>query len=194
MAKRKHGKRHRRVGASKLNAGSPVVKLLAVGAGFLLEKYVDVNGMILRALPAKQTITPTSNTTGVNPMYETALTVGEIGLGGYLLLSKKKASVPKVIIGGVLAGMGVHNALKKAGVINGYQSVPVIGRRKMAGYKSVPVIGNTPAQLASVPGQLQGYKVNGYTSQGSGVLGNVRDNEASETGSGLAYAHSGYMN
>jgi hypothetical protein len=115
----------------------------------------------------------------------------EIGLGGLLLLSKKK-SMPMTIAGGILAGAGLKLALKKTGIISGYQSVPVIGanRHRMAGYQSVPVLGNTgmPPQLAGkLPGQLQGFRVNGYGSQGSGVM-----NGAGQ-GSGLMKESTGYM-
>lgn len=173
MAKKRKGAK-RRVGAASLNPGSPIVKLAAIAAGYFLTAD-PVNTAIDKANTKAATATEPAGTR----VGETVVMGGELGLGALLLLSKSKnktTGLIKTAAGGVLAGAGLKRALKKFGVIKGYQSVPVIGSRRMAGYQSVPVIGGVPGQLQGVPPQLNGYRsagsgVNGYTSQGSGVLG-----------------------
>ncbi len=125
---------------------------------------------------------------------------------GYLLADTINGQIDKIlpappaggtsslptIAGGVLAGAGLKRALKKFGVITGYQAVPVIGKR-MAGYQAVPVIGRVPSQLSGTPSQLEGFRVNGYTPTGSGskVMGSVDCNSGSGINNG--YPGSGYM-
>jgi len=200
--KKSHSKRRRsrRVGAMSLGGKDTGIKLLAVGAGFLLGS--TVNGMIDKMLPktTDPTPVPTKNA-------QTMAMVGEIGIGGLLLLRKQAGSTGMLmkVAGGVLAGAGIKRALGVLGVLNGiggYQSVPVIGRgsHRMAGYQSVPVIGaNTPAQLSGrIPAQLNGYRpagsgVGGYTSQGSGVMGGIGSCDGG-SGSGITTnSGSGYM-
>lgn len=182
MAKGKKRKstRRRRMGAAVgLNPKSPVMKIAAAAAGYLLAD--TINGAVDKVIP-KKTGTTTDPSTGTtttqqNPIVsDKILGVVQVGLGA-LLLMKGKPSLIKTAAGGLLAGSGAKRALKSFGVISGYQSVPVIGRRRIAGYQSVPVIGGrTPAQLQGVPAQLQGvqddypggFRVNGYVSQGSG--------------------------
>jgi hypothetical protein len=137
----------------------------------------------------------------------TVLPFAEIGLGGLLLL-KGKPSLLKTAAGGILAGAGIKAALKKFGVISGYQSVPVIGGKRIRGYQSVPVIGAydqaspSVAQLAgqnepgaNTPAALKGYGVNGlvpgYQPNGSGVMGSLYAN--ADNGSGLSHNYSGMM-
>ncbi len=165
MARRKHHKRrHRRVGAMGLGKGGNGMKLLAVAGGFFLGD--TINAQIDKFLP-KTTETGTT----VQTPNQTIGIVGEIGLGG-LLLMRKRSNMIMTIGGGVLAGAGLKRLAKKMGILSGYQNVPVIGRHRMTGYQSVPVIGGRPAQLQGTrtPSQLQGFKVNGYASQGSGAL------------------------
>lgn len=187
--KRKGSKRRRRVGALSLNKKGTGMKLLALGAGYLLADMV--NTQIDKVLPGNRDAT--TNIKTIDPSMITLASVGQIGLGGLLLMSKKE-SMLKTLAGGVLAGSGLKRALKTMGVIKGYQSVPVIGkpRPRMSGYQSVPVIGNTvvPPQLSGkTPAQLQGYRVNGYTSAGSGVMGGY-----DAQGSGITTGSvSGYM-
>lgn len=165
MGRKKSKRRHRRVGAmcfgGKKDAG---LKLLAVAGGFLLGD--TINTQIDKILPKTK-----NATTNVDEPNQTIGIVGEIGLGGLLLMRKKK-SMPVALAGGLLAGAGLKRAAKKMGLLTGYQNVPVIGRHKMAGYQSVPVIGgNTPPQLSGrTPAQLQGFRVNGYIPTGSGVM------------------------
>lgn len=197
MAKKKSKKskggkgRRRRVGA--LNLNSPVFKLLAVGGGFFMGD--TINAQVDKIIPIKPTDPAVPGSPDKN---NTLKTVGTIGLGGLLLMNKKGSPTVKgvtTVAGGLLAGAGLRRALKQMGVIKGYQSVPVIGRHRMAGYQSVPVIGanGAPAQLQGMggaPAQLQGYRVNGYGSQGSGVMGSVIS--ANANGSGLSNSGSGY--
>lgn len=194
MAKKrkKHSRRRRRVGAFGLGGSDTGVKLLAVGAGFLLGN--TINGMIDKVLPKTTDTVPVVTKSG-----ETIAMVGQVGLGGLLLLRKQSGTTGMVMkaAGGLLAGAGVKRALKVLGVVSGYQSVPVIGRYKMAGYQSVPAIGKTPAQLAGkTPPQLSGYRpagsgVGGYVPAGSGVLGGMGN---CDNGSGISTSTgSGYM-
>lgn len=193
---KKSGKRRRRVGGiGGLNLNSPAIKLLGVAAGYFLTADL-VNNTIDRAVmkPVTTTTTTTNETTGqVSGTTNTLVTVGEVGLGGLLLL-RKKQNLLTFAAGSIAAGAGVKRGLKKFGVIKGYQSVPVIGKHRMAGYQSVPVIGVTPSQLAGAPGQLQGYTVSGgldygYASQGSGVMGSTINPNANGSGimSGTGY-------
>lgn len=179
MAHKKRKRRHRRVGAMSFGGKKDTgLKLLAVAGGFLLGD--TINTQIDKFLPKT-----TDTATGTQVPNQTIGIVGEIGLGGLLLMRKKK-SMPLTVVGGVLAGAGLKRAMKKMGVLKGYQNVPVIGRHRMSGYQSVPVIGNTvvPPQLAGrMPAQLQGYGVNGYVSQGSGVMAGC-DGGSGITGSG----------
>jgi hypothetical protein len=175
------------------------LKLAALAGGFFLGK--SINGMIdslaVKMSPATGTTAVTSNITGSN-IPTVAATVGEVGVGGLLLMMKKRPGTTGMILkvaGGVLAGAGLRRAIGQMGFMNGYQSVPVIGRHRMAGYQSVPVIGQRtiPAQLAggNTPAQLQGFRVNGYTPTGSGVMGKIG---AIEGGSGITNSSGGgYM-
>lgn len=193
MAKRKRHSTHsrrrrsrRRVGASglSLGKGGTGMKLLSIAAGYFMAE--TINAQVDKVVPKT-----TDPTTLVQTPNQNIAIIGEVGLGGLLLMKKVGSGTASTVLkfgGGVLLGAGLKRALKKFGVIKGYQSVPVIGRPKMAGYQSVPVIGKTsvPPQLAGRPAQLQGYRVNGYTPHGSGVM--------SGTGSGLAVnSGSGYM-
>lgn len=174
MAKRKktHKARRRSVGGMSLNPKSTVVKLVSVAAGYFLAD--TINGQIDKVIvPAPVTAT----STGFSLDKNTLVMAGQVGIGSYLLLKKGKASLLTVIPGGLLAGAGLKRALKKFGIVSGYQSVPIIGRRhRMAGYQSVPVIGGMPGQLSGTPLQLQGFRVNGYRptgSKGVGVMGSM---------------------
>jgi hypothetical protein len=198
MAKKrkKHSRRrHRRVGAFNLGGKGVGVGLIAVGAGFLLGN--TVNGAIDKLLPKTTDPTPVPTKAG-----QTIAMVGQLGVGGLLLMSKKSGTTGMVMkgVGGLLAGAGLKRSLKVLGVISGYQSVPVIGRHRMAGYQSVPALGaTTPAQLAGkTPPQLAGYRpagsgVGGYVPAGSGVMGSI--GSCDDNGSGLTTdCGSGYMN
>lgn len=199
MARRKkHHKPHRRrrVGGLNLGGKGAAMKLLAVGAGFLLGN--TINGAIDRLLPktADPVPVPTKNA-------QMMAAVGEVGIGGLLLLYKKSGNTGMIMsgAGGVLAGAGLKRALKVMGIMSGFQSVPVIGRHRMAGYQSTPVIGgNVPSQLSGrTPPQLSGYRpagsgVGSYVNQGSGVMGSIGSCDDG-SGSGItSYAGSGYMN
>lgn len=199
--KKSGGKKRRRVGGLNLKSGTGL-KLLAVAGGFLAGKQVNsaVDGLV-NMIKKDAAVTKVTNADGtVTSKRNMVVTVGQVGLGG-LLLMRAKGTIPAVA-GGVLAGAAIKAALSGMGVIGGYQNVPVIGRRRLAGYQNVPVIGGAPSQLSGLPGQLQGFRVNGglgyngYGSQGSGVMGTTMNpGLAAQNGSGLTSSTgSGYMN
>jgi hypothetical protein len=174
MAKKKRTYRRKKMGA--FNPNGLIVKAAAVAAGYFLGD--TINAQVDKILPASMTAATATGMTSYLPA------AAEVGIGGLLLLSKKKPSIIKTAIGGVLAGAGLRRGLKKAGVVTGYQSVEVIG-----GYNQVPVMGNVPPQLSGVPPQLSGYmtsRVNGFKT--SRVVGGC------DNGSGLMSSGSGYMN
>lgn len=192
--RRKHVTHHRRrshrrhVGALGLKGKDSALKLAALAGGFFLGKAINgqIDKIFVKISPATGTTASTSNIPG-SKIPSVAATVGEIGIGGLLLIRKKSPGMLGMVLqvtGGILAGAGLRRAIGSMGMMNGYQSVPVIGRHRMAGYQSVPVIGrsNMPAQLAGQPAQLQGFRVNGYTPTGSGVMGKIG---AVDGGSGI---------
>jgi len=193
MAKAKKRK-SRKVGALSFAPGGMLVKVAAIAAGYLI--LADPINKELDKLFKKSPDTPPAppaTTAGFMDNID-IVGVGEAGIGA-LLLFMGRPSMLKTIAGGVLLGAGVKKLTDKSAV-GGYQSVPVIGsRRRVAGYQSVPVIGNTPAQLAGTPAQLQGYRVNGYKPNGSGVMGRVGSSEIRDTaGGGIAVgSNAGYM-
>lgn len=189
---KKHRRRHsRRVGALNLKSKDTGLKLLAVAGGFFMGDAINggIDSLVTKVTGGTATTTTTPATTSTSPV----TAIAEIGIGGLLLMRKKSGGMNTVLKlgGGVLAGAGIKRLMKQMGVIKGYQSVPVIGRHRMTGYQSVPVIGGIPPQLAGkMPAQLQGYRVNGYTAAGSGVMGAID----SGSGSGITtHSGSGYM-
>lgn len=163
--KRKSHKHRRRMGAIGGGKSSNLIKLGSIAAGYLMAD--TINEQVDKVLPKTK-----NATTNVEEPNQWVGVGAELGIGGLLLMRKKgKYKQFTDIGGGILAGAGLKRALKKAGVISGYQAVPVIGKHRLAGYQKVPVIGGRPAQLQGTPAQLQGFRVNGYTSQGSGVMG-----------------------
>lgn len=193
-----HRRRVRGVGAFGLKGKDTGLKIAALAGGFFLGKTINgaVDSLFAKIAPETGTTVNTSNITG-SKIPTVVATVGEVGVGGLLLLRKKSGGVNTAlkVAGGILAGAGLRRAIGQMGFMNGYQSVPVIGRHRMAGYQSVPVIGQRtiPAQLAggTTPAQLQGFRVNGYTSAGSGVMGKIG---AIEGGSGITNTGGGgYM-
>lgn len=204
MAKKHHkkkGKHRRRVGAAHLNASSPLVMIGSVAAGYFADQFIGINALIDGMLPGTITTAavPASGSTPAIPATVTptktmnnVVMAGQIGLGGYLLLSKKKSMV-KTIAGGVAVGLGARRLLKEMKVITGYQDIPVLGSRGVRGYQDTPVIGNSgfPNALSGgYPNALSGYRVNGgmgaYTPNGSGmrVMGSTGGTPAYSGGSG----------
>lgn len=175
--KRHHHSRRRRVGAMSLNASSPLVKLGSIALGYLVGDVV--NTPLDKIIPEKM-----ATATGVKKYIPAAV---EGGLG-ILLMKAKRGNVLLTAGGGFLVGAAIKRALKAAGTISGYQSVPVIGRNpRFAGYQSTPVIGGVPPQLSGVPPQLSGYRVNGvgaYSPNGSGAVMGAVDTVQRNTGSG----------
>ncbi len=161
MAKRKrsHHKRHaRRVGAASLNPNNPLIMLAAVGVGYMAGD--QIYSAIDKAIPTT-TVPATATTPAVvkNVVSDTVLGGGFVGVGAILMLKGKKTLV-KTAAGGIMAGAGLKWILKDQGVISGFQSVPVIGRR-MGGYASVPIVGKIPSAL------------NGYTSSRMPAMGSI---------------------
>jgi len=202
--RKKHTKRRRsrRVGALGIGKGDTGLKLLAIAGGFFLGNTINtqIDKMLPKADPPPGSTTPS---TIPSKTAQTAAMVGEMGLGGLLMLRKRSPMMLKVA-GGVLAGAGIKRAFNVMGVmtgIGGYQNVPVVGSHRMAGYQNVPVIGanQIPAQLAGArtPPQLSGYRpagsgVGGYLSQGTGVMGSIGN---CDKGTGItSTSSSGYMN
>ena len=185
-----HRKGHRRVGALNLNPGSPLIRGLSVAAGYLLAD--SINQGIDNVFPKPAAGTSADDIAKKIATNDTIAMVGEVGLGALLLLRKKKSLIT-TLGGGLLAGAGLKRALKKAKIVSGYQSVPVIGRRggRVRGYQSVPVVGGIPPMLSGIPPMLSGYTpagsgVGGYTPAGSGVgyMGMMSDNRSYSNGSG----------
>lgn len=176
---RRRGSQRRHVGAFGLKGKDTGLKLAALAGGFFLGDTINgqIDAIVSKILPAPATPTTTTTATTTSSTGSTIAMVAQLGLGGMLLMRKQGGGMGTALKvgGGLLAGAGIKRALKTMGVIKGYQSVPVIGRHRMAGYQSVPVIGRTytPPQLAGRPAQLQGYRVNGYTPAGSGVMGST---------------------
>lgn len=199
MAKHKHKgkKRRRHVGALSMNASSPLVMGLAVAGGFFADQFVGINNMIDGFLPGT-VVTPATATAGAintaTPTMNNVAMAGEIGLGGYLMLSKGKSMV-KTVAGGFLVGLGARRLAKELKIISGFQDVPVIGRRHMRGFQDVPVIGGLPNALSGgMPNALSG----GYASKnglgsyipigsGSRVMGSVDGGGSGYTRNGSCY-------
>src|SRR5262245_13914913 len=109
MAKKKrHHRKRRSVGALSLSKKGAGIKLLALAGGYLLAD--KLNEQIDKYLPK------TKNEAGADVPNTTIGMVGQIGLGGLLLMSKKESMI-KTVAGGILAGSGLKRALKTAGVI-----------------------------------------------------------------------------
>lgn len=167
--KKKHTRRHKRVGAMALTANSPLVQYGSIIGGFLLAD--QINSMLDK-------VTGTMDAKIVGGL--------EAGLGAALsfnLLKMKKKSVIATAGGGILLGAGAKRLGKALGLINGFQDVPVVGtRRRMNGYRSVPVIGGYNSARIPVPtggGALNGYAVPAPAGRVMGSIG------TSGSGSGL---------
>lgn len=177
MAKPKRRKKskstsRRRVGAMALNAQSPMVQIGAAAIGFIFGD--KINAAI-------------DNVTGT--MDAKLVGAGEAGIGAALMFMKlgKKKTILEVGAGGVLAGAGAKRLLKAFGIINGFEAVPVIGRRMLQnssvnGYGAVPVVAgyNVPQRMNGV---FNGYNVPPLKQT---VMGNV--------GSGVGMDGSELMN
>ena len=170
--KRRHVKRRRtrrRVGAMGLKKKDTGAVVLGLAAGLFIGN--TINDQIDKMLPKDTSGVITDQTTNF-------ATIGELGLGGLLVFMKSRGKAAPIIkgVGGVMLGAGIIRAIKKLGILSGYQAVPVVGRRRMAGYQSTPVIGRkmVPPQLSGrTPAQLQGFRVNGYLPTGSSVMGAI---------------------
>src|SRR5436305_14427015 len=134
MSKKRHRtqrrhRRSRRVGAINLKSKDTGLKLLSVVGGFFLG--TTINGAIdagYTKFTKPATTTTTTAPTAVS-IPNTPIAIGELGIGGLLLMRKKTGTINTILKvgGGVLAGAGVRRLLTSMGVLSGYQSVPVIG-------------------------------------------------------------------
>lgn len=147
-SKKSHGgrRRRRRMGAvsTMLNPSSTLVKVGVPVLGYLLGD--TINGAIDKVNNGK---------------LDNKIVAGAQGIGGALLVFKKRPGLVTTIIGGLLLGSGVKRGLKEFGVITGFRTVPVID-----GFRKVPVIGNyTP-----------NANMNGYTpGKGQAIVGSMGD-------------------
>lgn len=175
MAKKKTHKkkthRRHRVGALNMKPGSPIIKLAAIGAGYLLAN--PINGTINKLFG-----TPTDPVkTGK------MVAVGQVGIGAALLFMKSgKPSLMKEIAGGVMIGAGLKRAMvvfqSGATTMGGYGDVPVIGSykapgsigRRMNGYGDVPVIGAYTPNHALNGAKVMGGMTAGKTSDNGSTL------------------------
>lgn len=198
MAKRKHKghRRHRRVGALSMSANSPLVMGLSVAAGFFGDQFFGINNIIDGFLPGtvKSASVPVLNTP--TAMVNNVAMAGELGLGGWLMLSKGK-NMLKTIGGGVLVGLGARRLAKELKMVSGFQDYPVIGRRHMRGFQDYPVIGGNgmPNALSGgMPNALSGgyatkNGLGSYAPIGSGsrVMGSVGDGGSGYSNNGSCY-------
>lgn len=176
-------RKSRRVGAASLNPKNPLIMLAAVAGGYLMAD--TINDAIDKVIPTKDVAATATVPAHKAPVVDGTVTGGiETGLGA-LLLWKGKNSLVKTLAGGVLAGAGIAKLLKETGVVSGYASVPVIGRR-MNGYASVPVIGKIPsalngyttsrtAAMGVIPNALNGYTTSRMPVMGGFDEGGYRD-------------------
>lgn len=147
MAKKKKKptrRRRNRLGALAMTAKSPMVIIGSIAAGFLLLAKPINNGL--------------DQMTGT--VDKKIIRGGTAGIGAALVFMKLgKPSMIKTIIGGILMGAGARGLATELGLMNGYGSVPVVGRPRVNGYGSVPVIGQGYNTNSNLSGALNGYKV-----------------------------------
>jgi hypothetical protein len=164
-------RRRRRVGAVALNAKSPLVQFGSIAAGYFLGD--TINPLIDKV---------------AGTMDPKIVGAAEAGIGAALafnLLSKGKApGALQVAAGGILMGAGAKRLLKEFGVINGFQSVPVLAGRRMNGYNSVPVLGGYNTSRTAMNG-IGGYRVGPRINGSSNVMG------CAASGSGLTGNNAG---
>lgn len=139
MAKRKSkkAKGRRRVGAAKLNANNPIVKLGSIALGFFLSE--KINAPIVKAVGTK--------------LDGKIIGAAEAGVGAWLVFGKGKKTMVKAVAGGVLLGAGVKKAMTEFGIgsFGPYGRVPVVA----GAYGRVPVLaGYSPNST------LNGYNTN----------------------------------
>jgi hypothetical protein len=188
MAKRKSHKkkthRRRRVGAT-LSAGSPLV----VAGAAVLSYFIgdEVNGVVNSVVPAS-----IKNDTTKAPKAGKIMAIGQVGIGTALVLSKRRKTMLKSILAGVLIGTGVKRARNVfatgATTIGGYGSVDVVSgaRVRMNGYGKVDVInGYTPNQALN--GYTPNQALNGAYRKPlhSRIMGSVDKGSGISTGSEL---------
>lgn len=164
--KRKSGKpAARRVGAAKLNANNPIIKIGSIAAGFFFGD--KINEQIDKVAGDK--------------IDSKIIAAGQVGLGGLYLLKKGKKNVLLTAASGVMAGAGIKRAMNAFGIgsgaVSGYQGVNVVN-----GYQNVRAVGYK-RMGAYLPGN-GGMSMNGYsTAQGRNVK--VGGTGLTNSGSGM---------
>lgn len=151
--KRSHHKRGGRVGAMSLNPKNPLLLIGSVGLGFLAAD--KVNAEIDKHMPVKSVAATATTAAGTAPVVNSTIVGGGMAGIGALLALKGRKTLPKTVAGGFMIGVGIKRVLQDQGVLSGFQSVPVIGRR-MGGYQSIPVVGKI-GKIGKVPSILNGY-------------------------------------
>jgi hypothetical protein len=148
--------RRRKVGAMALNAKSPLLTYGAMAGGFLMADTINAQ---------------VDKVTGTMDDKIKGGITGGIGAAlVYMKLGAKKSPL-EVVAGGVLVGAGVKRLLKAFGILNGFQSVPVLGRRQVNGYGKVPVLGGYQTNPVALNGVFNGYQV--PRTPGSQVVGSA---------------------
>lgn len=151
MAKKKSSKKRsrgrRRIGAA-LNPSSPIVKLIAAGAGFAFA--TPINAQIDKIAAGK--------------VSDKVLGLGQTGLGTLLLMSKGggKMAILKVAAGGLVAGSGLKRALSAYGIIKPAAIVPPPSGTTTAGIGyggNVGRIGNGVSRVGKSVAGLQGSQL-----------------------------------
>jgi|SRR5690606_5668041 len=158
MAKRRKKRTgsRRRVGASKLNANSNIVKLGAIALGYFVGPKIQekIDTAIGDKLDGK------------------IVGAAEAGAGAWLTFGKGKKTMAKTIGGGFLLGMGVRKAMTEFGIggIGPYGRVPVVA----GAYGRVPVLAGSRRVGAYTPNQQLGaYNPHGGLNGRSKVMAGV---------------------
>lgn len=142
MAKRKKKStgRRRKVGATKINANSNLVKIAALAAGYFAGDKINeqVTKMAGDKIDGK------------------IIGVAETGIGAFLVLGPGKKTMLKTVAGGVIAGAGIKKLMGEFGIgaVGPYGRVPVIGQSNP--YGRVPVIAGARRVGAYTPNQQLG--------------------------------------
>jgi len=168
MAKRKKSKGRRRVGTAAsgmLNPNKPLLKVAALGGGYLLsDKIQEQLDKILKGDAV--TVDPEKS-----KMINAAIAAGGLY---YLFMHKGKKNLPLTLAAGLLAGAAAKGLLVDFGVITGFAHVPVIGNSYR---NALPVVSGY-----GVPQPTLNGIGSGFTVPASSVMGSIPDHAS---GSGI---------
>lgn len=141
--KRKKATGRRRVGASKLNAGNPIVKYGSIALGYFMGDKINsqidkltgdkIDGKIVGGVQA--------------------------GAGAFLTFGKGKKSMIKTVAGGVLLGSGAKKLMSEFGIggIGPYGRIPAVA----GAYGRVPVVAGKRRMGYTPNEQLGAYNPHG---------------------------------